>query len=88
MKYRYIITLGFASLLTLGSCGEDFLYKSPQGSIDEAQLTTPDGVELLVINAYANLTENDWGASRLTGLWVACMVVMPIRDQTPAISPF
>ena len=60
MKYRYIITLGFASLLTLGSCGEDFLYKSPQGSIDEAQLTTPDGVELLVINAYANLTENDW----------------------------
>lgn len=51
MKYRYIITLGFASLLTLGSCGEDFLYKSPQGSIDEAQLTTPDGVELLVINA-------------------------------------
>ena len=63
MKYRYIITLGFASLLTLGSCGEDFLYKSPQGSIDEAQLTTPDGVELLVINAYANLTENDWGAS-------------------------
>ena len=88
MKYRYIITLGFASLLTLGSCGEDFLYKSPQGSIDEVQLTTPDGVELLVINAYANLTENDWGASPLNWAMVACMVVMPIRDQTPAISPF
>ena len=88
MKYRYIITLGFASLLTLGSCGEDFLYKSPQGSIDEAQLTTPDGVELLVINAYANLTETIGEPVRLTGLWVACMVVMPIRDQTPAISPF
>lgn len=88
MKYRYIITLGFASLLTLGSCGEDFLYKSPQGSIDEAQLTTPDGVELLVINAYANLTENDWGASPFNWAMGGSMVVMPIRDQTPAISPF
>lgn len=81
MKYRYIITLGFASLLALGSCGEDFLYKSPQGSIDEAQLTTPDGVELLVINAYANLTENDCMSVRLTGLWEVCTVVMRIKDQ-------
>lgn len=63
MKHKHIIALGFASLLAFGSCGEDFLYKSPQGSIDEEQLTTPDGVELLVVNAYANLTEEDWGAS-------------------------
>lgn len=63
MKHKHIIALGFASLLAFGSCGEDFLYKSPQGSIDEGQLTTPDGVELLVVNAYANLTEEDWGAS-------------------------
>lgn len=63
MKHKHIIALGFTSLLAFGSCGEDFLYKSPQGSIDEGQLTTPDGVELLVVNAYANLTEEDWGAS-------------------------
>lgn len=63
MKHKHIIALGFASLLAFGSCGEDFLYKSPQGSIDEGQLTTPEGVELLVVNAYANLTEEDWGAS-------------------------
>lgn len=63
MKHKHIIVLGFASLLAFGSCGEDFLYKSPQGSIDEGQLTTPEGVELLVVNAYANLTEEDWGAS-------------------------
>lgn len=63
MKHKHIIALGFAFLLAFGSCGEDFLYKSPQGSIDEGQLTTPDGVELLVVNAYANLTEEDWGAS-------------------------
>ena len=64
MKRRYILVLGCASLLTLGSCGEDFLYKSPQGSIDEATLTTSAGVDLLVTNAYANLTENGWGATR------------------------
>lgn len=63
MKYKHIIFLGFTSLLAFSSCGEDFLYKSPQGSIDETQLTTPEGVELLVINAYANLTEGDWGSS-------------------------
>ena len=63
MKRRYILVLGCASLLTLGSCGEDFLYKSPQGSIDEATLTTSAGVDLLVTNAYANLTENGWGAT-------------------------
>jgi len=49
--------------MTLSSCGEDFLYKAPQGAIDEEALTNQVGVDLLVTNAYANLTENDWGAS-------------------------
>jgi len=49
--------------MSLGSCGEDFLYKAPQGSIDENALTNANGVDLLVTNTYANLTENDWGAS-------------------------
>lgn len=49
--------------LLFASCGEDFLYISPQGSVDEEALTNAMGVELLVVNSYANLTENNWGAS-------------------------
>ena len=63
MKYKYIVALSFLTFMSLGSCGEDFLYKAPQGSIDENALTNANGVDLLVTNAYANLTENDWGAS-------------------------
>lgn len=63
MKHNLIAVVGFTALLTLGSCGEDFLYKAPQGSIDQDALQNPTGVELLVANAYANLTENGWGAS-------------------------
>ncbi|MDD4403970.1 MAG: RagB/SusD family nutrient uptake outer membrane protein [Parabacteroides sp.] len=63
MKYNFIAVAGFTALLTLGSCGEDFLYKAPQGSVDQDALQNPTGVELLVANAYANLTENGWGAS-------------------------
>lgn len=63
MKYKYIVALSFLTFMSLGSCGEDFLYKAPQGSVDENALTNANGVDLLVTNAYANLTENDWGAS-------------------------
>ena len=32
MKHnKYILALAFASMLTLGSCGDDFLGKEPQG---------------------------------------------------------
>lgn len=47
----------------LSSCGEDFLYKAPQGSIDQDALTNQTGIDLLTTTAYANLTENGWGAS-------------------------
>ena len=57
MKRHILIALGAASLLTLASCGEDFLYKAPQGSIDQAALTNEQGVELLVTNAYGYLTD-------------------------------
>lgn len=50
-----ILILGVAALVGT-SCGEDFLYVAPQGSIDEEALTNADGVELLVVNAYAGLT--------------------------------
>lgn len=64
MKHTKILLLIFASaLLMLGSCGEDFLYKSPQGSIDKAALENQAGVDLLTTTAYANLTQHSWGAS-------------------------
>ena len=59
MKRHILIALGAASLLTLASCGEDFLYKAPQGSIDQAALTNEQGVELLVTNAYGYLTDTE-----------------------------
>jgi len=63
MRHKLFIAFGLTALMTLSSCGEDFLYKAPQGAIDEEALTNQVGVDLLVTNAYANLTENDWGAS-------------------------
>lgn len=63
MKHKFLAVLGFSALLTLGSCGEDFLYIAPLGSIDRDALTNEQGIDLLVVNAYANLTENAWGAS-------------------------
>lgn len=64
MKHKYIIAaFGLTTLLAFSSCGEDFLYKAPQGSIDQNALENETGVELLVVSAYANLTENGWGAS-------------------------
>lgn len=64
MKHKYIIAaFSCATLLTLSSCGEDFLYKAPQGSIDQNALENETGVELLVTSTYANLTENGWGAT-------------------------
>ncbi|MCC8132430.1 MAG: RagB/SusD family nutrient uptake outer membrane protein [Tannerellaceae bacterium] len=63
MKHKYIIFLS-ALLIGLSSCGEDFLYKSPQGSVDEEALTNEQGVELLVINAYGLLNDDiGWGAT-------------------------
>ncbi|MDR0431356.1 MAG: RagB/SusD family nutrient uptake outer membrane protein [Tannerellaceae bacterium] len=63
MKHKFLAIIGFSALLTLGSCGEDFLYIPPQGSIDQEALTNEQGVELLVNNAYAVLTAKEWGAS-------------------------
>ena len=63
MKQKYLATALLAGLLTLSSCGEDFLYISPQGSIDQAALENEIGVELLVTNTYGVLTATEWGAS-------------------------
>jgi hypothetical protein len=64
MKNKYMKALICATLIfATTSCGEDFLYRSPQGSIEAEAFANAQGVDLLVTNAYANLTENEWGAS-------------------------
>jgi len=45
------------------SCGEDFLYIAPQGSVSKETLANKEGVDMLVIAAYSNLTRTGWGAS-------------------------
>lgn len=64
MKHKNIFILFIATaLIVLSSCGENFLYKAPQGSIDQAALTNQTGIDLLTTSTYANITENNWGAS-------------------------
>jgi hypothetical protein len=48
MKYifNYLFIFVTATIL-FSSCGEDFLYKAPQGSIDENALQNETGVNLL-----------------------------------------
>ncbi len=50
--YRKIIGLIALSLL-LSNCGEDFLQKTPQAQISTASTQTPEGLESLLIGAYA-----------------------------------
>jgi hypothetical protein len=63
--YMKTALLCAASFILLSSCGEDFLYKAPQGSIDSEALANAQGVELLLTDAYATLTspEHQWGSS-------------------------
>ena len=86
MKHnKYILALAFASMLTLGSCGDDFLGKEPQGVLTPEALANAQGVELLVTSAYAGLASPVEGYDpylRLTGYGVVFMGVMPTRDQT------
>ncbi len=64
MKHKNILLLLIVSaFVMLSSCGEDFLYKAPQGSIDQAALMNQTGINLLTTAAYANMTENNWGAT-------------------------
>ena len=60
---RYAGALICAMLLLISSCGEDYLFKAPQGSVSKETLSTPEGVDMLVTTAYATLTRTGWGAS-------------------------
>ncbi len=64
MKHKNIFLLFVLSaLVMLSSCGENFLYINPQGSINQPVLTNQTGIDLLTTSAYANITENGWGAT-------------------------
>ena len=76
MKHnKYILALAFASMLTLGSCGDDFLGKEPQGVLTPEALANAQGVELLVTSAYAGLASpvegyDPYQASPFNWVWV------------------
>jgi hypothetical protein len=68
MKQYIKTALLCATLFILtASCGESFLQKAPQGSLDPDAVANAIGVDLLVTNAYATFTsiEHQWGSSIL-----------------------
>ena len=60
---KCFIALVCAICLMFSSCGEDFLYIAPQGSVSKETLTNKEGVDMLITAAYSNLTRTGWGAS-------------------------
>lgn len=55
MNSNYIVSISFAALLALVSCGDDFLGKDPQGALKPEDMASATGVDLLTVNAYAGL---------------------------------
>lgn len=65
MKRILILLVGLATgfNLLVTSCSEDFLTKNPQGQLSESVLSSVDGLEALLIGAYAELDGNaSWDA--------------------------
>ena len=54
MKLSHII-LSVGACLTMAACSQDFLDVKPQGSLNDAVLTSSDGITYLVASAYAAL---------------------------------
>ena len=52
------------------SCGEDFLTKNPPASLAGASITNPDGVEAILVGAYASTTRGDIFGSAMGCDWV------------------
>ncbi len=95
----YIILIAVAGLgVLITSCSEDFMEKNPPGVLSEAVLASVDGVEALLIGAYAEIDGNaGWSAgamwSSTTTNWVFGDVYADdaykgtdVGDQ-PAINP-
>lgn len=87
MRHKILIVSAVA-LFTLSSCGEDFLYKAPQGSIDQEALTNAEGVELLVVNAYAGLTGRPDMTICSIGYSVVYTEVTLIKAPNPMTNPY
>src|SRR5215218_181828 len=64
MKYLIIVT---ASLLVLASC-KKYLDVTPQGTLREADVTTPESAEGLVTAAYASIGNDFWNGP-ITSMW-------------------
>lgn len=60
-KIKYYI-LATASLFML-SCSKDYLDLNPQSELTEEQLSTPDGVEGLLLGAYSSLNGVSWASA-------------------------
>lgn len=75
MRYnKYILALAFTSTLMLGSCGDDFLGKDPQGALTPEALENAQGVDLLTTSAYAALStpvegKDPYQASPFNWVW-------------------
>lgn len=64
MKRRYVYMSLLTASLLFGSCGKDFLDKSPQGQLHEDQIISGEGVEALLLGAYGIMNGNvngTWG---------------------------
>ena len=61
---KYLTALFCAIIMMFSSCGEDFLYRAPLGSVDKEVLKTAQGVDMLIITAYGTLTSaGGWGST-------------------------
>ncbi len=75
--------------MSLGSCGEDFLYKAPQGSVDENALTNANGVDLLVTNTVCEFNGKRLGRICIQlDIWWRCTGGDANKDRMPMTSLF
>jgi len=59
--YKYAVALTCAIVVMFISCGEEFLYKAPLGSVSKETLSTKEGADMIVTAAYGYLTTTGWG---------------------------
>lgn len=77
MKKKYILLILMLALLgTWGSCKKDFLTVAPTGSLDQALISSQNGIDALLVGAYSMLDGvssqfgfDAWDASATNWLW-------------------
>jgi hypothetical protein len=63
MKPYFIQTVAFLFVLFFIGCGEEFIYRAPQGSIDQHALANEQGLDLVVTSAYAGIISRPDGTN-------------------------